>query len=85
MTGRQEDVQAYYNTVAAGYVITCAGDPESYNDKGPRVGDSVADRAAINVLSQCNGVKKIFVEFSPTKAVVHTNIVRPDSSCLLCL
>jgi aminopeptidase-like protein len=36
--------------LAAGYVVTCIGDPRDFNYKLSRRGDSLADRAALHVL-----------------------------------
>jgi aminopeptidase-like protein len=49
--------------LAAGYVITCAGDPGPFTYKRSRRGDSLADRVAEHVLA---GVAHRVVDFFPT-------------------
>jgi aminopeptidase-like protein len=49
--------------LAAGYVITCAGDPGPFTYKRSRRGDSLADRAALHVLAQ---TEHRVLDFFPT-------------------
>ncbi|MGH2866028.1 MAG: DUF4910 domain-containing protein [Solirubrobacteraceae bacterium] len=51
--------------LAAGYVITCAGDPGAFTYKRSRRGDSLADRAAEHVLRE-SGARHSVIDFFPS-------------------
>jgi len=42
----------------AGYVVTCVGDPAGFTLKKSRRGDTIADKAAVHVLSNWKGERK---------------------------
>ena len=50
--------------IIAGYIVQCLGHGKQVAYKKSRLGNSLADRAAINVLKNLNFPKK-FVDFSP--------------------
>lgn len=50
--------------LAAGYVVTCIGDPGAFTYKLSRQGDSLADRAALHVL-QHSGVPHRVIDYYP--------------------
>jgi aminopeptidase-like protein len=51
-------------SLAAGYVVTCVGDPASFTYKRSRRGNSLADRAAIHVLAHLGADHEV-VDFFP--------------------
>ena len=51
--------------VAAGFVVTCVGDPGPFTYKRSRRGDSLADRAAENVLHHWPGQQPNIIDFFP--------------------
>jgi len=51
--------------LAAGYVVTCAGDPGQFTYKHSRQGDTLADRAAVYVLGRLPGNSAKFIPFAP--------------------
>jgi aminopeptidase-like protein len=53
--------------MTAGYVVTCVGDAGPYTYKRSRNGDTLADRAAIHVISQTDGIEKVFLDFVPDR------------------
>src|SRR5262249_30124 len=52
--------------LAAGYVVTCAGDPAPFTYKRSRIGNSLADRAAEYVLKRRPGPAARVLDFFPT-------------------
>ena len=52
--------------LVAGYVVTCAGDPAAFTYKRSRRGDSLADRAAENVLARRFSGDSRIVDFFPS-------------------
>lgn len=53
-------------SLIAGYVVNCAGDPAPFTYKRSRRGDTIADRAAEHVLSHRTGSKARIYDFFPT-------------------
>jgi aminopeptidase-like protein len=51
--------------LAAGYVITCAGDPGAFTYKRSRRGDTLADRAAEHVLRESRAAHSV-IDFFPS-------------------
>ena len=53
--------------LAAGYVVTCIGDPGPFTYKFSRQGDSLADRAALHVLTQSDEPHRL-MDFYPARS-----------------
>lgn len=53
--------------LVAGYVVTCAGDSGPYTYKRSRIGDSVADLAAVHVLCSNAAIEKTVLDFFPDR------------------